>query len=109
MSKRARLKMTFNGEAVAEIDIRASYLTLFYGWRGKQLDLNSDPYRLPGLGKAGRDAAKLWMVATFGSPKPISKWPTALLKGYEEDHDKKLDRTRYSVKSCARRRFCDIP
>lgn len=98
LSKRVRLRMTFNGEAVAEIDIRASYLTLFYGWYGEQLDLNSDPYRLPGLGAAGRDAVKLWMVATFGSPKPISKWPTALLKEYEEDHKKKLDRKRYSVK-----------
>ena len=98
MSKKARLKMTINGEAVAEIDIRASYLTLFYGWHGKQLDLSSDPYRLPGLGVAGRDVAKLWMVATFGSPKPITKWPTALLKEYEEDHHNKLDRTRYSVK-----------
>ena len=39
MSKKARLKMTINGEAVAEIDIRASYLTLFYGWHRKQLDL----------------------------------------------------------------------
>ena len=29
MSKKARLKMTFNGEALAELDIRASYLTLF--------------------------------------------------------------------------------
>jgi hypothetical protein len=98
MSKRDRLKMTFNGEAVAEIDIRASYLTLFYGWYGEQLDFNSDPYRLPGLGAAGRDVAKLWMVATFGSPKPISKWPAALLQGYEEDHNKKLDRKRYPVK-----------
>jgi hypothetical protein len=50
------------------------------------------------LGPAGRDVAKLWMVATFGSPKPISKWPSALLKGYEEDHKKKLDRKRYPVK-----------
>jgi hypothetical protein len=39
MSKKARLKMTFNGEAVAEIDIRASYLTLFYGWFGAQLSI----------------------------------------------------------------------
>jgi hypothetical protein len=98
MSKRARLRMTFNGEAVAEIDIRASYLTLFYGWHGKQLDLSSDPYKLPGLGQAGRDVAKLWMVATFGSPKPITKWPAALLKNYEEDHHRKLDRKRHSVK-----------
>ena len=98
MSKKARLKMTFNGEAVAEIDVRASYLTLFYGWFGAQLDFNSDPYTLPGFGAAGRDAVKLWMVATFGSPKPISRWPTALLKEYEEDHHKNLDRKRYPVR-----------
>src|ERR1700680_4338422 len=90
--------MTFNGEAVAEINIRASYLTLFYGWFGRQLDFNSDPYLLPGFGKAGRDAVKLWMVATFGSARPINKWPTSLLKEYEDDHGKKLDRTRYAVK-----------
>src|SRR5258706_5188894 len=47
LSKKKRLKMTINGEAVAEIDIRASYLTLFYGWFGAQLDLNSDPYLHP--------------------------------------------------------------
>jgi hypothetical protein len=98
ISKKARLKMTINGEAVAEIDIRASYLTLFYGWHGQQLDFNSDPYLLPGLGVAGRDAVKLWMVATFGSAKPISKWPSTLLKEYEEDHHAKLDRKRYPVK-----------
>ena len=98
MSKLKRLKMKFNGEAVAEIDIRASYLTLFYAWHGQQLDPTSDPYRLPGLGAAGREVAKLWMVATFGSPKPISRWPTKLLEGYEEDHGRKLDRKLYSVK-----------
>ena len=98
MSKKARLKMKFNGEAVAEIDIRASYLTLFYAWHGRHLDPSSDPYRLPGLGKDSREVAKLWMVATFGSPKPITRWPTALLKEYEEDHGKELDRKLYAVK-----------
>jgi len=98
MSKKARLKMTFNGEAVAEIDIRASYLTLYYGWFGRQLDFNTDPYLLPDFGQAGRDAVKLWMVATFGSSKPISKWPAALLKEYEEDHHEKFDQKRYPVK-----------
>jgi hypothetical protein len=38
------------------------------------------------------------IVATFGSSKPISKWPTALLKEYEEDHHEKFDQKRYSVK-----------
>jgi hypothetical protein len=97
MSKLKRLKMTMNGEPVAEIDIRASYLTLFHAWHGEQLDLNSDPYRVSGLGLGGRDVAKLWTVATFGSPKPITRWPTALLKGYEEDHHRKLDRKHYPV------------
>jgi hypothetical protein len=109
LSKKRRLKMTINGEAVAEIDIRASYLTLFYGWFGKQLDFNSDPYVLPHFGKAGRDAVKLWMVATFGSPKPIKKWPASLLKGYEEDHRKKLDRTRYSVKLVSEKALLQHP
>jgi hypothetical protein len=98
LSKKKRLKMTINGEAVAEIDLRASYLTIFHALHGAQLDLNSDPYRLPGFGEAGRDVVKLWMVATFGSPKPISQWPTALLKGYKDDNHKPLDRKRYSVK-----------
>jgi hypothetical protein len=97
LSKERRLKIKFNGEAVAEIDIRASYLSLFYAWHGSQLDLTSDPYDLPGFGLAGRDAVKLWMVATFGSPKPISRWPAALLKDYEEGH-KELDRKVYSAK-----------
>jgi hypothetical protein len=109
MSKKARLKMTINGEAVAEIDIRASYLTLFYGWFGRQLDFNSDPYLLPRFRKAGRDAVKLWMVATFGSARPINKWPTSLLKEYEDDHGKKLDRTRYAVKLVRERALLQHP
>ena len=48
MSKLKRLKMTINGEPVAEIDIRASYLTLFHAWHGEQLDLGSDLNR-PGI------------------------------------------------------------
>jgi hypothetical protein len=98
LSQKKRLKMRINGEAVAEIDLRASYLTIFHALHGAQLDQNSDPYRLPGFGEAGRDVVKLWMVATFGSPKPISQWPTALLKGYQDDNHKPLDRKLYSVK-----------
>jgi hypothetical protein len=98
LSQKKRLKMRINGQAVAEVDLRASYLTIFHALHGAQLDLNSDPYRLPGFGEAGRDVVKRWMVATFGSPKPISQWPTALLKGYKDDNHKPLDRKRYPVK-----------
>ena len=79
MSGDERLKMTINGEPVAEIDIRASYLTIFHSLHGLQLP-ESDPYDLPGLGPEHRDAVKKWMVATFGNSKPIVRWPERMLK-----------------------------
>jgi hypothetical protein len=69
-----RLKMTINGEPVAEIDIRASYLTIFLSLHGIQLP-EGDPYELPGFGLEHRNAVKQWFVATFGNSKPIVKWP----------------------------------
>lgn len=74
MSAEKRLEMTINGEPVAEIDIRASYLTIFLSLRGIQLP-EGDPYELPGLGTEHRSAVKAWMVATFGNSKPIVRWP----------------------------------
>jgi hypothetical protein len=69
-----RLNMTINDEPVAEIDVRASYLTIFLALHGIQLP-EGDPYELPGLGPGHRNAVKQWMVATFGSSKPIVRWP----------------------------------
>jgi hypothetical protein len=83
MSGEKRLKMTIDGEAVAEIDIRASYLTIFLSMRGVQLPVG-DPYELPGLGPEHRDAVKQWMVATFGNSKPIVRWPLRMLKDQPE-------------------------
>jgi hypothetical protein len=79
MSGEERLKMTINGEPVAEIDIRASYLTIFLSMHGIQLP-EGDPYALPGLGPELRDAVKKWMVATFGNSKPIVRWPKRMLQ-----------------------------
>jgi hypothetical protein len=79
MGSDERLKMTINGEPVAEIDIRASYLTIFLSLHGIQLP-ESDPYDLPGLGPEHREAVKQWMVATFGNSKPIVRWPPRMLK-----------------------------
>jgi hypothetical protein len=74
-----RLKMRINGEPVAEIDIRASYLTIFLALHGIQLP-ESDPYDLPGLGPEHRNAVKQWMVGTFGNSMPIRRWPPRMLK-----------------------------
>jgi hypothetical protein len=75
-----RAAMTINGEPVAEIDISASYLTIFLALHGVQLDTEQDPYELQGLGPSDRFAVKAWMVATFGNTKPIRRWPPQMLK-----------------------------
>ncbi len=98
LNKSQRLKMAINGEAVAEIDIRASYLTIFHALHGVQLDLEHDPYNLPGLGRVGRDAVKMWMVATFGSTQPLSRWPRELLRNYADENGRAFDRKKYTVK-----------
>lgn len=79
MSSEQRLKMTINGEPVAEVDIRASYLTIFLSLHGIQL-ADGDPYELPGLGPEHRSAVKQWMVATFGNSRPIVRWPPRMLQ-----------------------------
>jgi hypothetical protein len=83
MSGEERLKMTINGEPVAEIDIRASYLTIFLSLHDIQLP-EGDPYDLPGLGPEHRNAAKQWMVGTFGNSKPIVRWPPRMLQKMPE-------------------------
>lgn len=84
MSAERRGQMTINGEPVAEIDIRASYLTIFLSIHGIQLETTEDPYALPGLGPEHRSAVKSWMVATFGSAKPIQRWPPRMLQKLPE-------------------------
>jgi hypothetical protein len=80
LSADKRAKMMINGEPVAEIDIRASYLTIFLSLHGIQLDHTKDPYELPGLGPDARPVVKAWMVATFGNKKPIRRWPPRMLQ-----------------------------
>ena len=80
LSANKRAAMTINGEAVAEIDISASYLTIFLSLHGIQLDTNGDPYELEGLSGSERSAVKAWMVATFGNSKPIRRWPPQMLQ-----------------------------
>jgi hypothetical protein len=97
-----RRMMTINGEPVAEIDIRASYLTIFLSLRGVQLP-EGDPYELPGLGPEHRNAVKSWMVATFGNSKPIVRWPKRMvqkspeLKHYRVSTITKAALTKYPV------------
>jgi hypothetical protein len=90
MERADRLRMKIAGAPVCEIDIRASYLTIFHACHGQQLDATNDPYDLPGLGTGARDVVKMWITATFGNNAPISKWPSDLVAKYRERTGTKL-------------------
>jgi hypothetical protein len=92
-----RLRMTLNDEPVCEIDIRASYLTIYHAIHRAKLDLTNDPYVLPKLGQNARAAVKAWFVTTFGSPKHISRWPKDTKKDYREETGRDL--SEYPIKT----------
>jgi len=96
LSRELRLKMQINGEAVSEIDIRASYLTIFLAWHDVQLDPAKDPYAIPGIDS--RDVVKTWMTATFGKAgKPFTRWSAEMQAYFQEKYGAPLDRQRYPV------------
>jgi hypothetical protein len=96
MDRSDRLRMKIGGTPVCEIDIRASYLTIFHALYGKPFDTENDPYDLPGLGPEGRDVVKMWITASFGNNAPINRWPTELVAKYRERTGRKLGK-RYSA------------
>lgn len=85
-SKEDRKAITIDGEAVAELDIRASFLATYHGLMKASFDPSIDPYELPGI---ERDAVKLWMVATFGSNGHRTRWPKKHAEEYLEEYGEK--------------------
>jgi hypothetical protein len=92
MNREERLRMFINLDAVCEIDIRASYLTIFHAWFGERLDPERDPYDVDGLGSEHRDLVKMWVTASFGNNAPITKWPKDIRKGYLEKTGKTISK-----------------
>ena len=81
MPETKRLEMLINGELVAEIDIKASHLTIYHAMVGEPLDGLSDPYSRVGI---ARDIAKQWCITSFGNSAPKTKWPPKTVKEYRE-------------------------
>jgi hypothetical protein len=97
LSQDHRLRMTIDGEPVCEIDIRASYLTIYHAHFGVPLDAERDPYELPGLPADTRGVIKLWFVATFGNNGHLDRWPREIARKYREEHGRPIGK-RYPVK-----------
>jgi hypothetical protein len=71
MSEARRLGITIDGEPVAEIDVRASHLTILHGLLGLPLP-KGDPYAIGGHDRA---TVKQWIVRTLGKGSPVTRWP----------------------------------
>jgi hypothetical protein len=81
MPEHKRLEMMINGEPVAEIDIKASHLTIYHAMVGEPLEGREDPYA---RAEIDRDVAKLWCTASFGNSAPKRKWSAEMVKEYQK-------------------------
>jgi hypothetical protein len=75
--------MTINGEAVAEIDIKASFLTIYHARLGVPLEKHIDPYVHAGI--LERSIAKSWVVHSFGKSRLQARWPSKAIKDYKKE------------------------
>ncbi|MDA0796667.1 MAG: hypothetical protein O2950_08805 [Proteobacteria bacterium] len=64
-------KMKINGEAIASIDVNASYLTIYHGLLETRLPEQEDIYAIPGFHRA---IVKIWMVIAFGKGAFPKRW-----------------------------------
>lgn len=93
MPSAERRFITINGEPTVEIDIRASFLTIYRAMLGLDFDPAVDPYEGCGV---DRGIAKQWVVMTFGHTRFHVRWP-------RECNDK------YANKNPGRRLQADYP
>jgi hypothetical protein len=98
MGSAERLKMTIDGKPVSELDIKASYLTIFHAQEGQPLDFanNPDPYDLPELSATPRDVVKVFITATFGNGQFPDRWPPKAAHDYKEETGERLSK-RYPI------------
>lgn len=79
--KASRLAMTVNESPVVEIDISASYLTMYAHWMGVDFPHGVDPYEIEGL---ERPYVKAWVTATLGHDRFHTRWPQEASKMVRE-------------------------
>jgi hypothetical protein len=100
-----RVGMRINGQAVAEIDIKACQLTIYHAMIGQPLEGSSDPYVLAGIDRA---IAKRWTVATFGNSKPITQWPPEMAEDYKRETGRELGK-QVKAREVARKMLAAFP
>lgn len=69
-----RWKMTIDGEPVHEVDVSASYMNILYAFH--QGNFEGDPFVVRSLGPKSRGVVKMFVAATIGNGRPITKRST---------------------------------
>lgn len=83
-----RGKLKLNGEAVVEIDIRASFLTILHAKLGISFNpAAADPYYHPEI---PRSVVKRWVVMTMGHDRFQRAWSSDMITDYREATGKTL-------------------
>jgi len=77
----ARSGIRFDGEPCREIDLSASFFTIYRALNGVQVDPAVDPYIIPG---AERGALKAYVCSMFGSGGFPSRWSAEARAKYAE-------------------------
>lgn len=78
-----RATIRLNGEAVEEVDLRASHLTLLHALQQRPFDPHDDPYAIPGWPRA---VVKAWVSQAIGAsnPRPL-QWSKAAQADYQAE------------------------
>jgi hypothetical protein len=90
LSEPERLKMTINGEPVAEINIKASFLTIYHAMARQPLRGSGDPYAA--VAEVDRSFVKLWTTISFGNSNPATRWPAKTAKDFKKETGKELSK-----------------
>lgn len=94
LSQAERARLQIDGEAVVEIDIRASHLSILYALQGQSLashvrvfdehgfSTEADPYQVDDLPRA---VVKSWVTITLGAGRPPRRWPRDAVTALREE------------------------
>ena len=72
-----RKDIRINGESIIEVDVNASYLTIYHGICNTPLPKRKDLYKIKGL---HRGVVKAWITSAFGSGTLPQRWPSIAKK-----------------------------
>jgi hypothetical protein len=85
--KELRKLITLDGQPTVEIDIRASFLTIYHALSGVSFDPTSgDPYDFAGI---PRSVTKQWLVIALGAEKFPTRWSPEAGKSYRKETGRK--------------------